>query len=99
MAFCMTRLSLSVRCIATITQVLHRARSHAGDREGRHYGPVTPKAYAVFAALLVGFHNPATTPLRRQRHRLAVCVARVPARRRSRNAYCRAQSCPLRLIL
>jgi hypothetical protein len=46
-----------VRYVATITQVLHRARSHAGDREGRHYGPVTAKAYAVFAALLMGFHN------------------------------------------
>ena len=98
-AFCMTRLPLRALCHDDNTGIAPRARSHAGDREGRHYGPVTAKAYAVFAALLMGFHNPATRPLRRQRHRLAVCVAHVPARHRSRNAYCRAQSCPLRLIL
>ncbi len=30
------------------------------DRKGAHYGPITAKAYSVFAALLMGFHNSAT---------------------------------------
>ena len=91
-------LPLHAMCRDDNTGIAPRALMRATEK-GRHYGPVTAKAYAVFAALLMGFHNPATRPLRRQRHRLAVCVAHVPARHRSRNAYCWPQSCPLRLIL
>jgi hypothetical protein len=39
-------------------RLLHRARCLMRSTEkGRHYGPITAKAYAVFSALLVGFHN------------------------------------------
>jgi hypothetical protein len=39
-------------------RLLHRARAMMRPVEkGRHYGAVTAKAYAVFAALLMGFHN------------------------------------------
>jgi hypothetical protein len=39
-------------------RLLHRARClMRATEKGRHYGPVTAKAYAVFAALLMRFHN------------------------------------------
>jgi hypothetical protein len=40
------------------TRLLHRARCLVRPTEpGRHYGQITAKTYAVFAALLMGFHN------------------------------------------
>src|SRR6476469_4001185 len=39
-------------------RLLHRARClMRATEKGRHYGSVSAKAYAVFAALLMGFHN------------------------------------------
>jgi hypothetical protein len=39
-------------------RLMHRARAlMRADVEGRHYGAVTAKAYAVYAALLMSFHN------------------------------------------
>jgi hypothetical protein len=39
-------------------RLLHRARAFMRATEkGRAYGPITAKTYAVFAALLMGFHN------------------------------------------
>jgi Helix-turn-helix domain len=42
-------------------RLLFRARAMMRATEkGAHYGPVTAKCYAVFAALLMGFHNGGT---------------------------------------
>jgi hypothetical protein len=39
-------------------RLLHRARClMRATEKGRHYGQVTAKAYAIFAALLMQFHN------------------------------------------
>jgi hypothetical protein len=39
-------------------RLLHRARClMRATEKGRHYGQVTAKAYAIFAALLMSFHN------------------------------------------
>jgi hypothetical protein len=39
-------------------RLLFRARAlMRATEKGRHYGQVTAKAYAIFAALLMGFHN------------------------------------------
>jgi hypothetical protein len=39
-------------------RLMHRARAlMRATEQGRHYGPITAKAYAVYAALLMGFHN------------------------------------------
>jgi len=39
-------------------RLLHRARAMMRPTEkGKHYGAVTAKAYAIFAALLMQFHN------------------------------------------
>ena len=39
-------------------RLLHRARClMARTEKGKHYGEITAKCYAVFAALLMGFHN------------------------------------------
>jgi hypothetical protein len=39
-------------------RLLHRARAlMRATEQGRHYGAVTAKCYAVYAALLMGFHN------------------------------------------
>jgi hypothetical protein len=39
-------------------RLLHRARAlMRATEKGRHYGVVTAKAYAVFAAILMQFHN------------------------------------------
>jgi hypothetical protein len=41
-------------------RLLHRARAlMRATEKGRAYGPVTAKAYAVFATLLMQFHNSA----------------------------------------
>jgi hypothetical protein len=42
-------------------RLLFRARAlMRATEKGRHYGPISAKAYAVFAALLMGFHNNAS---------------------------------------
>jgi hypothetical protein len=42
-------------------RLLHRARAlMRATEEGRHYGAVTAKCYAVYAALLMSFHNNAS---------------------------------------
>ena len=39
-------------------RLLHRARAlMRATEQGRHYGAITAKCYAVYAALLMGFHN------------------------------------------
>jgi hypothetical protein len=39
-------------------RLLHRARAlMRATEQGRHYGVITAKCYAVYAALLMGFHN------------------------------------------
>jgi hypothetical protein len=39
-------------------RLLQRARClMRASEKGGHYGPITAKTYAIFAALLVGFHN------------------------------------------